>query len=230
MAEDYVALMASLPALGPFLGARRPPINRVRLEGRLAMLRPEHRAELDALAALLTWRRLPMETADADLVGRARTLIPALSSETLRCVARDRLELRTAVAALRRRAAGQGPPEPAAVWGYGRHVARIRAAWAEPDFGLSRAFPWLPAARAALDRGDSAALERLLLETVWTDLARHGLGHHFDFEAVAIYALKWSLVERWSVYDADHAAARFRQMTRAALGAAPDPFAGTRFA
>jgi hypothetical protein len=225
-APDYVTMMASLPALPPFLGAKRPPINRVRLEGRLRQLRPEHRAELDRLGALLSWRRLPMAETDADLAAEARRTIPALSSETLRLVARDRMELRTVVAALRRRHAGEDAPPWDAAWGYGRFTERLRAGWREPEFGLARAFPWLPAARVALEKGEAAELERLLLEAVWRNLSRHAEGHAFDYEAAALYALKWALVDRWAVYDADHAAARFRRMTADALAAAPDPVAG----
>lgn len=224
-AEEYVTLMASLPALGPLLAARRPPINRVRLEARLRMLKPEHREELTRLGALLSWRALPLETTDAALVARARAVIPRLSSQTLQVVARDRMELRTLVAALRRRHAGEEAPREDDGWGYGRHLRTIRANWREPEFGLARAFPWLREGQEKLASGDSAGFERLILGAVWDGLSRHALHHHFDYEAVALYALRWRLVERWTAYDSEHAARRFRAMTAAALAAAPDPFA-----
>ena len=68
MAQDeYVTLMASLPALGPMLVARHAPINRVRLEARLKQLRPEHLAELTTVAELLAWSRLPLTGTDDEL-------------------------------------------------------------------------------------------------------------------------------------------------------------------
>jgi hypothetical protein len=224
-ADEYLTLMASLPALGPLLAARRPPINRVRLEARMKMLKPEHRAELLRLESLLAWRALPLETTDAEQVARARALIPALSRPALRGAAQDRMELRTVLAALRRRAAGEDAPREAD-WGYGRHARAIAANWREPDFGLARAYPWLREAQEMLAKGESASLERLILGVVWEGLSRRALGHFFDYEAVALYALRWRLVERWTAYDAQHAAARFRALTAAALAAAPDPFAG----
>ncbi len=225
-ADEYLTLMASLPALGPLLAARRPPINRVRLEARMRMLKPEHRDELLKLESLLSWRALPLALTDPALAARARALIPTLSRPTLRAVALHRMEVRTALAALRRRHAGEDAPRDLSDWGHGRHLRIIRANWREPDLGLGRAFPWLREAQEKLAKGDSAGLERLVLGAVWTHLSRRALDHQFDYEAVALYALRWRLVERWTAYDAQNAAARFRAMTAEALAAAPDPFAG----
>ncbi len=218
---EYVALMASLPALGPMLAARHPPINAVRLEARTRVLRPEHKAELDALSGLLAWGRQSMEGADAELVARARRVIPTLSSPTLARLASERLEIRTAVAALRRRHAGRDAPAPDELWGYGRFVRRIRENWQEPTFGVARAFPWLPAARERLEAEDATGLERLLLEAAWRQAARLSVGHHFDFEAVALYAIRWKLLERWTRYDAEAAAARFRGLVAEAMAPLP---------
>jgi hypothetical protein len=73
-------------------------------------------------------------------------------------------------------------------------------------------------ARERLERGDSAGLERLVLETAWTAVARREQGHEFDFEAVAFYLTRWALAERWAKYDADAAAQRFAEMLDAAVG------------
>lgn len=216
----YVTLMASLPALGPILAAKRPPIARVRLEARLGMLAPEDRAELDALTGLLAWRRMPLGTGDGEFVARARRVIPSLGSPTLAAVARERLELRTAVAALRRRHAGEDAPR-GDDWGYGRFTARIRANWREPDLGLARPFPWIARARTALETGAAADLERILIETAWRQAARRAVGHDFDFEAVALYTVRWMLLERWTRYDPQAAAARFRALASAAAADLP---------
>ena len=101
--EHYITLMASLPALGPMLAAKHAPINRVRLETRLRQLRPDDLKQLHAVGDLLAWHRLPISGTDDQLVRRARRVIPALESETLAHLARNRMELRTLVAALRRR-------------------------------------------------------------------------------------------------------------------------------
>ncbi len=41
MAPKYVALMASLPPIGPLFETSQTPISRLRLEGRLALLDAE---------------------------------------------------------------------------------------------------------------------------------------------------------------------------------------------
>jgi len=219
--DEYVTLVSSLPALGPVLSAKAPPINRVQLSRRLRMLRPEHRDELEAVADLLNWARLPLTGTDAALVGRARRVIPRLSSPTLATLTRDRLEMRTLVAALRRRHAGaQGPPRDE-VWGYGRYLRQIEANWREPDFGVGRIYPWLADARACHDKRDAQGLERVLLEESWRRAVRFAIGHEFDFEAVAIYVVRWNLLDRWTRYDAEAAAARFGVLVDQALASAP---------
>ena len=223
MAQDeYVTLMASLPALGPMLAARHAPINRVRLMSRLKQLRPDHFAELSTVADLLAWSRLPLTGTDAELVRRARSVIPALTSPTLADIARDRLEIRTLVGALRRRHAGQDAPPADVDWGYGRFVRRIALAWREPDFGLARSFPWMNTARECLEKQDSRRLERILLEQAWRSADRVASGHTFNFEAVALYVIRWHLLYRWTRYDAEAAAARFGELVAETLDSAAD--------
>ena len=218
---EYVTLLASLPALGPILAAKNAPINGSRLRDRLKMLRPEHQQEIEAAAALLAWSRLRLDHTDADLVGRARRVIPALRSPFLAKLTIERLELRTVMAALRRRHSGQDAPPVGELWGYGRFVTKIAARWREPGFGLERSFPWVVAAREKLERGDTAGLERIALEAAWRQAARMQEGHQFDFEAVALYVIRWNILDRWTRYDAEAAAARFSDLVDAALKAAP---------
>ena len=219
---EYVQLMASLPALGPILAAKTAPINRVRLQARLRqMLRPEHLAEIQAAAGILSWSRQAMLATDADYVRKARNVIPTLKSETVRRLVHDQLEQRTVLAALRRRHAGQDAPAAGEIWGYGRYVDRIRANWREPGFGLGQSLRWVLPAKEKLDKADAAGLERILLETAWRQADGLVGAHDFDFEAVALYVLRWDLLERWTRYDAEAAAARFDALVADALNAAP---------
>ena len=221
-AIEYVQLMASLPALGPILAAKTAPINHVRLQSRLRrMLRPEHFAEIQEAANVLAWSRHAMLTTDADFVRHARKVIPTLKSETLRRLVHDQLEQRTVLAALRRRHIGQDAPAAAEIWGYGRYVDRICANWRQPDFGLGQSVKWLLPAKDMLDKEDAAGLERILLETAWRRADRMVGAHNFDFEAVALYVVRWDLLDRWTRYDAQAAAARFGALVADALNASP---------
>jgi hypothetical protein len=218
---QYVQLMASLPALGPMLVARKAPINRVRLQARLRqLLRPEHLIEIQAVASIVAWPQQPLLASDTDFVRKARMVIPALRSETLRRLAHDRLELRTVIAALRRRHAGQDAPADGEVWGYGRNVDRIRKHWREPDFGVGHVFKWILPAKEKIDRDDASGLERIVLEAAWRQADRLIGSHDFDFEAVALYVIRWDLLDRWTRYDAEAAAARFDALVIEALKAA----------
>jgi hypothetical protein len=144
-------------------------------------------------------------------------VVSSLRGEDLRRAARDRLEIRTLIAALRRRHAGEDAPAEGVRWGYGRFVDVIRANWGAPDFGVGRAFPWVLAAKDKLEAGDTVGFERIALEAAWNSGTRCELGHAFDYEAVIFYVLRWSLNERWARYDADAAGTRFAGLLDAAF-------------
>lgn len=218
--DPYVTLMASLPAIG-LLSEKEPPINRARLMERLKQLSPEDMAEMEMIRSILSWDQIDIGSDDAAFVTRLNQVVASIRSDDLRAALEERMEIRTLIAALRRRHAGEDAPAPGTVWGFGRHVERIRANWSLPDFGLLRVYPWVLTARERLERGDGAGLERLVLETAWTAVARREQGHEFDFEAVAFYLTRWALAERWAKYDADAASVRFAELLDAALGTAP---------
>lgn len=214
--DPYVMLMASLPSIR-LLGEKALPINSARLAERIKLLEPQDRDELLAIASILSWNRIDTGDDDAAYVVRAERILASIRSATLREAALERLEIRTLIAALRRRHAGEDAPAAGLLWCIGRHVETIRRNWAQPDFGMARSFPWVTEAREKLDSGDSAGLERLILDVTWRAAGRHEFGHEFDFEAVVFYLMRWQLADRWARYDADAAAIRFAQLLDAAL-------------
>jgi hypothetical protein len=221
---QYVQLVASLPALGPPLAAKSVPINRVQLQRRLHdMLTPDHLSELETAASMLAWPRQPLPETDADFVRKADKVLPTLRSATLRRLMQDQFELRTIMAALRRRHAGQDAPAAGTIWGYGRYVRRLREHWREPGLGLERTLKWVLPARDKLEKDDAVGLERILLEAAWRQADRLADTHDFDFEAVVLYVFRWDLLDRWIRYDVEAAATRFGTLAAEALDAAPMP-------
>jgi hypothetical protein len=211
-APPYITLIASLPILPDILVAKQTPISRLRLEQRLRDLLPEDKALLDDILDLLAWRRLDLGESDAHFMARARRLIPRLPTPALRRAIEYRLEARTILAALRRRRRGQTAPAADGSWGYGRWTRTIAANWQEPGLGIEQSFPWVREAAEHIRSGDAVALESLLMRQLWTITGRLGVGHAFDFTAVALYALRYQLIERRVAYDAEAATARFRRL------------------
>lgn len=229
MAADttrYVMLMASLPPTGRLFEAGETPISRIRLEQRLTLLDEPDAATLRDIENVLRWDRLPMARTDSELLAAAEELLLRLRRPVLREVIEHRLELRTIVAALRRRQRGEGPPEPSQPWGWRGVADVIRRNWADQTFGLGGSRPWIADAGALLAKGDSMALERLLVTIVWTHLERLSRDHLFDFEAVVLYVLRWDLIHRRATADRDAAVARFDRMVQQGLGEFADLFAG----
>ena len=220
-ANRYAMLISSLPYHGVLFGARQTPLSRIRLQQRLSLLEPADAACLHTIAELLDWSHPDRERHDEEIISRARAVIPTLINTFVRDLVVWRLELRTVVAALRRRHRGEATPPAHERWGYGRWLAYLHKYWTEPHFRLERAFPWLPGALSLLESGDALALERLLIGIAWEHLERLSDGHHFDFEAVLLYTQRWDLIARWTSYNGEAAVARFDEMVDAGLRAVP---------
>jgi len=212
-------LMTSLPSSERLFIAKRPPLSRLRLDARLAVLEPQDAATLAVMENLLGWSAYRMEDDDAVAIARAEAALHDVPQPTLRAIIRERMELRTVIVALRRRAAGHGPP--GAPWGFGR-TRYIAENWSDPAFKLDRALPWLRRLIALMERGDPLRLERYILDITFKHLIRHGGNHQFDIEAVVIYVLKWHIFDRWTKANAEAATRRFSDLSRAALADFPD--------
>jgi hypothetical protein len=218
--DRYAMLICSLPHPGPLFRATRPPLSRLRLNEYLRLLQAPDRADYDTVSRLLDWARQGRERRDADILRDAREWVPTLRNPLARELVEWRLGLRSVIAALRYRLHGASAPPVARAWGYGRWLPLITRHWHEPDFQLKRVYPWLGKARDLLAAGESVALERLLLEVVWQELARRAEDHDFDFEAVLIYCMRWEVIARWTRYQELAASTRFEHLVREALAAA----------
>ncbi len=219
MAErSYVTLMASLPYHGRLFGARQTPLSRFQLNKRLAWLDPEDAAVLEKIESHLRWSKNLLLETDDEFLENAKRVVEELDNALLRDVLATRLEMRTLVAALRKRAIGQPAPGERESWGFGRWVNLMRRHWTDPDFGVGHIYPWIIDAQRAMQDNNVLGLERLFMRNAWEYLARAGAGHYFDFEAVAIYVLRWDLIDRWTRYEAEAAQERITGLVESGLG------------
>lgn len=216
--DAYLMLISGLPRPEALFLAKRPPLSRLKLDRRLRILSPEDAQVLGLVEGILSWGDLPFEMTDAQLVARTAGAMRQIENATVGAIIRDRLELRSCVAALRQRHRGERAPGAGEVWGYGRWVAHIARNWTEATFRLDGVFPWLREADRLLKAGDTIGLERLILERTWRNLNRLAAGHEFDFEAVVIYVLKWNIVNRAVRSSGDAAASRLEELAHAGLG------------
>ncbi|WP_263080349.1 DUF2764 domain-containing protein [Endozoicomonas sp. Mp262] len=218
MAENaYYTLLTSLPHIDSLFDSKITPISRIQLDRRLSMLSRDDREMLIQVEQLMHWSHLDDDVNEAALIKLAARLISDLPSESLRDLVNWRLDMRTVIAALRRKMRGDQAPTTAR-WSYGTRYAYIRRNWSSPTLGLQNAFPWILNAVECLDKKDYAALEKILLEAVWRKLDEVSSRHSFDFEAVVIYLLRWNLVARWTAYNGEQAITRFKELTELALG------------
>lgn len=216
-ADRYTMLVASLPAHAPLFSAKQTPLSRIRLDERLSMLEPDDATQLERVEGALEWGGITNADNDEAVYEHSVAMLGSVHSPFLREIIRERLELRTLIAALRRRRLGGSAPDLRERWGFGRWVGQIRRNWSDPVFRLERVFPWAKEAHQLLEARNWMELERLLLGHVWNSLGRRCEGHYFDFEAITIYVLRWSLVARWTGYDAGVANERFKNLVDQAM-------------
>ncbi len=219
-AYAYVALIASLPSSERLFFAKQAPLSRIRLERRLKVLTEADAETLALIESVVRWNAYAMDATDSDVLDRVDHVMAHVRQPTLRAIIAERMELRTLVAALRRRARGEGPPTGR--WGHGRWPRHIAANWGEPTFRLERHFKWLAEAAAMIEADDPKGLERFMLDVTFRQLQRHADHHLFDFEAVVIYVLKWNIFDRWAHGSGETARHRFAAMTEAALADFPE--------
>jgi len=216
--EVYYTLIASLPHLPHLFESKQLPCSRIQLDRRLTMLSSEDREQLELMESLLWWdRQANRYEPDVELCYSKRQQLERLRNPLLREFAEWRLELRTLIAGLRRRRIDPAPPDLGRGWGVGRWNNRIRAKWQEPVFGLEFCFPFAMEFRHLLEQDQSLEAEKLLLAQLWNRLTRLQDGHYFDFEAVALYVMRWHLIERWIHHQRDAAVARFDRLVEQAL-------------
>ena len=211
-------LMASLPPLGDLLGQNQTPLTEIQLRHRLRFLTDQDSKTLSQIEQLVRRSKQPAEWTDAQIVGSSKALLHHLRSNTLKQAVEFVVNLRTIVAALRRRRLGENSPPKQSDWGYSPWIQRIERHWTEPDFGLGTVVPWVSKARRLWDDDDSVELERLMLVESWKQFGRLSNGHYFDFAAVVLYVLRWSLINRRVNYDRETAQKRFNSLIDDGIG------------
>jgi hypothetical protein len=215
----YPMILAALPHHGDLFSARRPPVSRIGLERRLALLPDADRCEIAAIEGLLNWDRAQRFASDTAFLDEAEATVARLRSQSVRALVEERLSMRSIVAALRMRA--MGALAPRGRWGRTPHAWRIERGWERAGFGLGPAQAWVGRVEACMSAGDAMGAEREILGEVWRRLGRAGVRHPSGYVAILIYVLRWNVIDRWTRQNAQEAGARFAAWTaRLAAGAA----------
>lgn len=214
----YITLMTSLPALPALFAARELPISALRLDVRLRMLDEADAMLLQRVESVMLWDRTGADISDDRLVDDIRSLMSALEYPVLRRVMTEHFELRSILAAMRRRRRGDAPPSVAMRWGYGGLIDVIRLNWSRPHFGLRRRCPWIAELRELHDAGATLELEKAIVKRNWQNLVDAARDHEFDFAAVVLYVLRYRLIAQWLGQSADAAKRKFNDLIATGLG------------
>lgn len=209
---QYYTLIASLPPLPVHFDVERTPVSRPRLRQVLKQLSEEDAETVDQLSNFLSWDRQLVEQSDEDIRRRYEVLMQN-RHPLIRELVNHRINVRTIVAALRRRRDGLGPPTAV-----GMLVEPIRRNWSDPTFLLGRRYPWIEPFSDHLLAGETGKAERTLFEFTWRTWSQLAQRFTFSFEAVPLYVARWEIVDRWTSRDRSTGEQRFEQLTQEVLG------------
>lgn len=208
----YYMLIASLPHMPRHFEVERVPINRIRLEERLKMLRPEDAAVVGQVQDFLLWDRQRRDRTDEEVIRHFESLMATITNPLVRHLISFRMDVRTIVGALRRRRLGLGPPSCFGKWG--GHIARH---WTHPQFRLERHHPWIGEVDRLLYQGDPLEVQRRVVGATWKEWRRLADEYTFTFEAILLYLARWEIVDRWVRLDSGLGRTRFEELVTEAL-------------
>lgn len=215
--DQYVMLISSLPTPDGLFTAKHPPLSRIKLEQRLNVLTEREKRILQMVEQALDWRLLNADMTNQDLIELGKRAMLEVHNHSLCLIIRNRLEMRTTLAALRMRHQDIEAPH-GKHWGFGRWQTQISKNWQDPSFGLGKSQPWILEAQKCLAADDAVGLDRIALQQAFVQLQRFSQHHLFDFEAVVIYVLKWNLLARSVKYNGYRAIQRFDQLVAQGRG------------
>ncbi len=221
----YNLVLAALPRHGRLTAARRPPVSRLVLDRRLRLLPQRDQEELARIEAVLAWDQAQKIPDDAAAMARMQEVVASLRSPFLRDLLNDRIGMRAIVAAFRRRVRGETEAGPELALAGERRAWRIRRRRSASDFGLGGAEPWVRRVAGHVDQHDVLGMDREVAGEVWRRLERARARRPSGYEALVIYVLQWSLVDRQTRHDAEKARVRLGEWS-AVLAGAPLPWEG----
>jgi len=215
---DYAMLMASLPPHALSLwDIKNKRLSPVQLERHLSVLSVKDRQTLREIETVLHWAKMPTIEEEQQLIKNTQQLLMSLQNSFLNEVIVWRLNIRTIIAAIRRRKLNLTITEQQDSFGFGEVSAVIKKNWQVDDFSLAYRFPWIKEANQLFNNNETLALEKLLLNLSWQHYERLSQGHYFDFEAVIIYVLRWNIINRWAQNDEKKAMQQFELLVEQAL-------------
>lgn len=211
--RSYYTLVASLPPLPAHFDVERVPIARPRLEERLRMLEASDYAVVDQWDHFVRWDQQVLDRTDEDVAVKYQQLAKDITNSTLWKMIVYRIDVRTVVAAVRRRR--DGLPAPT---GVGQWVEHIRRNYQHPEFQLQERFGWIGKFAASLDAGDALAAQSLLFDANYQRWSRMSQRYTFSFEAVLLYLARWEIIDRWTSRDPQAGQERFHTIITETLG------------
>ncbi|MEZ6130249.1 MAG: DUF2764 family protein [Planctomycetaceae bacterium] len=211
--RNYYTLLASLPHLPVHFDVERPPISRSDLTRRLEMLGEDDRHVIRQLTQFFVWDRQPLERTDDEVCQTYLNLNRDIRNSLALKLMDHRIDMRTIVAAIRRKRSGSDPPT-----GVRKLTDEIRRNWNQPGFSLIARYPWIEPFSQAFDQGHPRQAQRVLFQDLWTTWKRLADMRFFCFESVILYLARWEILDRWTSQNHSEGERRFHALLTETMG------------
>ena len=218
--RSYFTLIGSLPALpAVYDQADRVPISSRVLNDRLKMLESRDAQVVEQMGDFLVWERQPLERRDEEVIRHYHQFMETVPDRFARNLIEQVMSFRTIICGLRCRRLKiemplGGPP-----------VTSITRNWNQQDFHLGAQFPWVAEMDAKLNGDSPFDIERMKLDITWKFAKRKAEQFHFTFEAVVLYLIRWEILNRWVMRDAEAGQEKFNKLVSEAMGEYTDLYA-----
>ncbi|MBT8138594.1 MAG: DUF2764 family protein [Gammaproteobacteria bacterium] len=216
MPPDYTELICSLPHLVDPFKYQRQSISFVQLQKRMNMLQYDDYRWISQFLRLFYWGEIRLDVDEEQLVRAANRFMDEVPCPDIKYWLLWRMDVRTIIAALRRRRDGETAPLTND-WGFGRYLHHIRSNWSAPCFKLEHRFTFLPQVNQLLAAGESYSLEKVLLEAIWDFFSNCSPRNSNGLAMVVLYLLKWNLIEQWSQCNSTTGAERFDNLVTSCM-------------
>lgn len=213
--NKYYFLLVSLPNVQRLFSYKQLPIPRHLLDKRLEVLNEKEEEELTYIESIFSENEVPEGETDEEVTRSLEEIIYNVKSPLLRSIVRDIYELRSFIAVLRRRQKGKEYLSREEVFGHfqnQRDRDYIERYWEAPAFKLEPFVSYLPKINKLLDEGESFELEKFIMAMEWEYLTEASRKVYFNFDATAIYVLRWGLINRWIKYNEANPLAEFNKL------------------
>lgn len=199
--SEYYQIITSLPLLQGKLSSDFEHMSRINFNKHIEGLCDEDFEMVRDLENFLIWERMTISNAnDKEFQKQVIELRNKYKNKTFTAIVKFSTHRRLLLGLLRKRKAGlTEAPSDEELWDFPDIEYNIKHNWDKTDFGLHHIGANLAGFDKLTQEDEALDMEKSILQLSWTYFDKMAHGHYFDIDFILIYAMRRSIIERWSI-------------------------------